>query len=489
MKLKQTLFSHNSLYIFLMLISVIALLPFIIATFYLHPNVDDLFFSKSISDLGTFGFVSHFYQTWSGRFFASFLMGSIKADPIKSGYFYTIMPLFFMLATWYGIFRIAYLFLKDVLDKWKVIVLTTFFFSFYITGLNEIFSALYWYCSSYYLLLNVFFLLFLYEIANYFINSYKIKSFSFIKVLILSFLLCGLSEVYIISLIIGSTSILIYHYSKSKKLKLDIIILLIAVIIGSYLNLFSPGALNRLNTESTNSPEFIKSAIRAVYDLLILQISPLLYSGLLILCFVVLTKGQLIIENSVKLRQFFKVNPLYSIITVLFIFYLHHAMSLYGAGYVLQGRVINITNLLLYFSLFFIVMNIISYYNICISGVKSIYILTILLIISTSINFSKNSRIVGKDIFYNLPKFDQEMELRYQTILNAKLNNESTVSIERISVPLKSLDNNIYFNPQRTYYNSTLYCRDASTFFNIEVIISDDNYDSLDLEEDQSKSI
>jgi len=481
--MKILLFLKKEKYIFLILLflSIIALVPYIIASFYIHPNADDFTFSKEINDLGTFGFIKHYYQTWSGRFFAFLLLGSTKAHIIQSSYWYTLTPNLFILLTGVSIYSILHLFLKNVISNWKIGIFSLLFLSFYITGLHEMFSAIYWNCSSYYLIANVFFIWFIYEFLIFQIQKNSIKSFNFLKLGILSFLVCGLTEVYIISLIVVFGIIIFHTIINQKKINYPLLILMLIIFIGGYLNIFSSGSLNRMEiSKSDGGLPFIYSAYRAFYNLIILQLAPLLYSGFLFILILVLIYGHHIIKNNPKLESFFKINPLFTFTSVIFIFYLHHAMSLYGAGYVLQGRVLNITNLLLYLSLMFVIMNIVAYYKVNqINASKSIGLIS-LVILAFIINFSSNSRIVGKEIVTDFPTFNREMNSRYKQIISAKSEGKTAITIERISVDLRTLYFGYEYIPNQSYYNSKKICRDLTAFFDINVTIKKDNYDKYE---------
>lgn len=474
---KNTIFFYFLIFVF----SVVAIIPFVMATVYLHPNVDDFYFAKIINDKGTFGFVIDFYNQWSGRYFANFLLGLPKSDPIHSRYLYTLLPIFFMISIWFVIYKLAYLFLKHNLQNWKIAILSLFFFSFYITSLYELFSALFWNCASYYMFWNVFFIWFIYEFISYFLKEKEIKSFSFLKLCLLVILIAGLSEIFIISLIVGLSSVIFYQYYFKKVFRYDVLVLLVLIVLGGYFNLFSPGSQIRMQTSLTEHPNIIIAAIRAAYDFVILQLSPLLYSGFFVLAFLVFIFGKTVLDSYPQLKHFFNIPPLYTIFTGLFIFYLHHAMSVYGAGYVLQGRIINVTNLLLYLFVIFTILNVINYYKINITVDKKNGLMVVLLI-SFLMNFSLNSRIVGRDVVSYLPIFDKEMKARYDKILKAKNNGENVVYVDRISVPLRSFNNSPIYTPNKNFYNSKIFCRDAAIYFEINIRIKNDEYDQVDFD-------
>jgi len=480
MKVFTYLKNEKSLYVIIAILSVFALAPYILATFYIHPNGDDFGFSSELSKLGRIDFISYYYNNWSGRYFAFFLLALPKADIITSPYWYTIIPNVFILLTGVALYKILLLFLFKNLSKWKIFSLTLFFLAFYITGLREVFSALFWNCSSYYLIANVFFLWFIYEFIFFTLHQYKFKSYNFLKLAILAFLVCGLTEIYIISLIVVLSVILIYKFHTTKQLLYSIILLLLIVCLGGYLNIFSPGSLLRMETSKLDGGNsFIYSTFRALYNLIILQLVPLFYSGALLLLLFVLLLGNKVIQFNTKLKSYFNLNPVFTFSLVIFIFYLHHAMSLYGAGYVLQGRVINITDLLLLLALAFVSMNIVVYYNIK-PSINTYISLVSILIMAFSINFSKNSRLVGKEALMDFPILDKEMTERYAKINIAKSNGDKIVYIDRISVDLRSLSTDVVYVTGKSYYNSKKICDNLTDFFDIEVRIKNNEYDLLD---------
>lgn len=479
MSIKQLLKSEKTVYLLLAVLSLAALTPYIIACFYIHPNMDDWTFAAELESRGRAGFISYYYATWSGRFFAFILLSIAKAHVIMSPIWYKIIPIIFIVLTNLIIYKMIGFFLLEKMKKTRVLILSVFATAFYITGLQELFSAVFWNCSSYYLLGNVIFLWLVYEILTFMIQGKQISSIKFLKIVIICSLICGLTEIYIISLGVVFSFVVLYHFIVSKKIRYDFLILIAVTIICGGLNIFSPGTFARMGVSEVENG-LVYSAVRAFYDFIILQIAPLFYNGfLLVLLLIFLTAKQFFIGNE-KLNKFFKIHPLISLLLVFFVFFLHHAASVYGAGYTLQGRVLNFTNLLFYFSLIFIVLNTVAYFNLEEVKIKPrISLLYIAVIAVFTFNFSPNSRVVTKELLYDLPTFDKEMKERYVVINKAISEGADHAIINRVSVNPRVLTLGAY-QENRNYYNSELLCMEMTTFFKIEVSIFDADYDVLE---------
>ena len=102
MKSLRTYISENFerlSYLTILLFSASAILPFIVACFYIHPNADDWWFAAQLNDLGRWGFITDFYNDWSGRYFSNILIAIPKADMVQTPWMYRVLPIIFILLT------------------------------------------------------------------------------------------------------------------------------------------------------------------------------------------------------------------------------------------------------------------------------------------------------------------------------------------------------------------------------------------------------
>lgn len=485
-KLNAIFSSKKNLILFIGFFGLLSLIPFIAACFYIHPNADDWFFSKEISDRGTIGFATNFYETWSGRYIANLMLGIPKSNILSNPLPYTLLPILFIFLTNFLIYKILRLFISASFNIFHSICFSLFFTGIYFTSLYEIFSALYWNCSSFYLLANAYFLLLIYLFLKMHFKNKGVKSTLFVFICLMTFVICGLSEIHIIIAFTILSFLLLYSFFMKKLIDYRYLLMLFIVLIGAYLNINSPGATNRIeysNADVIESPNIILSALKGVYYFTILQLLPLLNSWFTIIFLLFILTGSYFLRTTSKpVQKIFNINPALSILIILACFVLQHMASIIGAGYTLQGRVINISNLLLQMSFIYLAINISKYFNVkCKLPLKNLSLITILFI-SVLMNFSYNSRTVIGDLTYNLPTQNKELNERYDKIKIAKQNKQNVVYVNRISVNPKTMYFGLLYDFDKNYYNSQHACNEMSLFFGINVKIVNNNYDLLDSE-------
>lgn len=461
-------------YLLIFVASLSALLPYLYACFYIHPHADDFWFAGELDQKGRIGFAADFYQNWSGRYFANFLLSIPKSNILSSGWLYTALPIVFVSLTLLMLYRFVRLFSPDSYSKKKAVTVALFLTAFYVTGLYEMFSALYWNCSSYYLLANFFFLWLILELAKFQMDKKTLKSVGFIKIAVLIGLCAGLTEIYIISLFVVLGIMSLLYLKANSKISVPLAIFLLLVIIGGYFNIFSPGAQNRMElSEAQNG--FVYSSVRAAYDLAILQIAPVVYNGQLLLLFLLFTLSDRIIDGNKRVQSLLSVNPWLTLLVILFVFYLHHAASIYGAGYTIQGRVLNITSLLFFLALAFWVLNL-AHHKKSNFNISPSIVLGAVALVAVLMNFSVNSRVIVKESLVDMKMLNAELNARYETIEKAKNEGRTKVAIDRVHWNPRALNNALY-DPDFSFYNSLKCTREMSHFFNLEIVIKDDQYD------------
>ncbi|MCH2232360.1 MAG: DUF6056 family protein [Crocinitomicaceae bacterium] len=458
-------------YLGIALFSLLAILPFLVACLYIHPNADDWWFAAELKSKGRVDFLVDFYNGWSGRYFSNILLSIPKSNMIENPWMYRLLPILFISLTFYTIYRYLAFIIGNSLSKLRVIILSLFSLGIYVTTMPEMFSAFYWNCASFYILWNVFFLLLVLEIIKH-LEGHNSKG-QVIKLIFLTLLCNGMAEVFILSLFVIYGSKLLFDFIKTKKINYIFIVLFVVLCIGSYFNLMSPGSNNRMDmSESQNG--FVFSSIRALWDLFILQIAPLIFSPISILLILIVGRYSSVFEKREKLQKLFEVSPLVLLILIIFSFFLHHAASIYGAGYTIQGRVLNITSIAFFLAILYLLLVLRSrkYFNLNVGSNTSVFIV---LAIAFLMNFSQNSRIIGKDVLVDLPAHSARLDARYDNILTAVNEGKDSVKIDPLPYIPRSLSLGIY-NDQKNFYNTEKCCIEMGHFFSIDIYMDEEDY-------------
>jgi hypothetical protein len=418
-----------------LILCLLTIVPYFLACNYIHPFFDDFLFAHQISGKGAMDFIHYFYLNWSGRYSEVILMvcsnTTIKdANNIE----YVLFGVFTLTVVFFSIFYVAQVFLKSYCSLFKRILVSLIVFAFYLVFMPELFSAFYWHCSSYYQLCLAFLLFNLGMLVGLFKEE---KGWGYKSLLIvLNIFIAGFSEITIFSFTIFYLSVLIHRFITYKKVDAFWLILLLVFVSFAMINVCSPGNFVRMET-SKEHPQFIFSAFRAVYDLILFHGVYLFFkTPFLIFCFLFAAEAKSYIQSAAGPVRIFRVNPLYSIAVTLFIFYLQHALSLYAAGYTLQGRVYNFSIFLFYTAVVYNLMVLLHYFSEKMefnsfkmpSNVQKIIVLLLLILF----NMSDNNRLLWGDLSRDLPSFHKELCQRYELIENAKKNGATEVEVPAV---------------------------------------------------------
>lgn len=465
-------------FIFLAL-CLLTLLPYFLACRYIHPFFDDYFFADQISTHGIGDFVRYFYFNWSGRYSEEFLMAVGNAK-IKgaSNIQYVLFAVFVLLTQLCSFFYIVQVLFKSYYSFINRILITLIVFAFYLVFMPELFTSFYWYCSSYYQLCLSFLLLNLGLIINMF-NQEKGWFYKF-NLLVLNVFIAGFSEVTIFSFGLVYLAIIIHHYFKYKKIKTFWLLLLLVFGTFALVNMLSPGNFMRMSVaKSGGGNGFVFSSLRAVYDLILFHGTYTFFkTPFLFLCMLFIPSAIRYLKSENPALKIFNVNPLYSILVTLLIFYLQHALSIYGAGYSLQGRVFNFSIFLFYLAFAYNLLVMLNYFSGKITAlyfeippVAAKWVLIILVLI---FNFSDNNRLLWGDLVRELPAFQKQLIERYELIENAKKNGAMEVEVPLVKAMPKLY---IFGEDEKcktsSFVNEQKYLKEAGQYFKITIKIKE----------------
>lgn len=465
----------------IIILCLFAILPYFIAGSYIHPFFDDYFFASQIDEKGIFGFIRYFYLNWSGRYSEEILMALFNAKIVSSGNIqFVLLAVFIMSAVFFAMFYLVHILFKNYCSLTNRVIIALSGFTFYLVFMPELFTSFYWYCSSYYQLSLAFLLLDIGLIINILIKERSLIYKG--GILLLNVFIAGFSEVTVFSVSILYFSIIVYHYIKLKRINTFLILLLLVFITFAMFNLLSHGNIQRMSVSASHTGGgngFFFSSIRAVYDLILFHgIYTFFKTPFLFLCLLFVPWLIKYLKSDNPIPKIFKVNPLYSILITLFIFYLHHALTLYGAGYSLQGRVFNFSVLLFWLALIYNLFAVLTYFSgkipsifseISPQATKWAFAVIVLLF-----SFSDNNRLLIGDLTRELPAYQKQMCHRYELIEKAKKNGAQDVIVPQVKAfPKLFLFGEDSKCKTSSFVNEKKFLGEAEMYFKIKIKTKD----------------
>ncbi|MBI2966739.1 MAG: hypothetical protein HYY40_02865 [Bacteroidetes bacterium] len=452
------------------------ILPYFLTCWYIHPYFDDYFFSDQISAKGKYSFITYFYTHWSGRYSEEILMALFNIKITTTNIQYFLFGVFILTVVYASFYYLVNVLLKGIVTLSSRILIALVAFTFYLVCLPELFTSFYWNCSSYYQLCLALLLLNGALIIGYFKKpGSRTKK---IILLLLNIFIAGFSEITVFTFGLLYFAIVLYQYfTNGNHLRFWLLILLLFWSC-AILNIAAPGNLIRMKAANPDNG-FLFSAGRAAYDLIIFHIeytflrTPYLFFLLICIPWII----SFLRSNSPALN-IFNVNPYFSVIVTLLIFYIHHALTIYGAGYSLLGRVFNFSVLLFWIAIVYNFFVILKYFSVNINTDQALLppfaVKPLLITVVFMFGFSENNRLLWGDLFRKLPAFNKQMHQRYALIESAIQNHQAEVAVP----PIKAVPKLYLFREEdhcgNSYFvNEEKYLRETGSYFNISVKLSD----------------
>lgn len=240
--------------------------PFVLLCFFNVPLGDDLWYAKAYQDYGILGTQTHYYETWSGRYTATFLISTL--NPVSYGYLNLafLHPLLLLVAT---IFSFKF-FTDEVVKVFKLKISKLLFLAvllfFYLNYLPDIGESFYWMAGAYtYQVPVIFLLLYLTLLSKIFTTDSKssrlIKSVLAMFCLIIIIGSNEVSTIYLLGLsVLILFGIIIFN---QKQLWLFLPLLFVTVTL-SYIMIFAEGNFARTELFEKQSFHAVKSAAHAL---------------------------------------------------------------------------------------------------------------------------------------------------------------------------------------------------------------------------------
>ena len=406
--------------VILVLVAFLLLIPFIFISNYNNPSSDDYHFVFYTTTLGFWEAQVHWYLTWIGRYFSTFIL-SLHPLLIKSTLLYKVTPIVIIFLSIHSVYRFI-----NTLIKTKTIALFLAFYVlfYYLTQMPSLVQGIYWMPGSItYQLPNI---LFLYLITN-FINEffyYEITKYNPIINAALIVAIIGSNETSMVQLVVFIALVFMTYFFKYKEINKTLVGYLILSICCFSIVYFAPG--NQYRYESfmgVENHQFFETILNSFKQASIqsytwiFSFPTLLLSILLYLTF----KRFKISKNKINLQRF-----LWIFLIGFLLLSVGYSTGFWSMGAIAPERTINVIFwlfIIVFVLLLFILSNI-EFYKIQVSINKHYYKLAFVLIISSlaSAFFSNNNfSTVMQDLQtkkayqYNM-SFNQREEMLFSSL-------------------------------------------------------------------------
>ncbi|MBS1552793.1 MAG: hypothetical protein JST15_12080 [Bacteroidetes bacterium] len=435
MKNKLTGFiSENFLTMFLM----IMILPFIILFFFNHPSADDWGLAENTKIMGFFNAQVHYYKSWTGKYFSNAVL-SYNPVYFRSMFGYKIVTLLLMLLFIYVLFALISELTKKVLNLRERILLTLSVFFMYMYAMPSLSQSFYWLTASVVyqtgiMMIMIFLLLYAKITRPGGTSSHRILIFLSVLLLIA---ISGCSEMSMVTGVLMISLLVICKLINEKKITAVLILFSLTTAISSYVLLSAPGNSIRgsLYPDSHQLIQSLMTSFSTMTDLLIswIFISPLIFITILITP--VIFK---FISGSDKKPVAIFINPVYVLITFLFILFVLIFTPVWSLGRPPFSRTINIIYFVFLIGWFYNVMILIYYFSrkFNFSSLKVpgyVYVLSMIIVVLFL--FKKNN---VKNAYADLlrggaVKYNNELNYRYDFI--SKSANDSLIVPDLVNKP------------------------------------------------------
>ncbi len=248
------------------LIFLYTIIPFLLLCIYNVPLGDDFWYANAFKENGLLDTQTKFYEMWSGRYMATFLIST--ANPLSYGYLNLafIHPLILLSATALSM----KLFVKQTVKFFKFPISSALLFSilffFYLNHLPDVGETFYWMAGAYTYQIPIIFL-FIYLASLLKIFEFK----SIISIIINSlvaavsiFVIIGSNEVIAIYLCGVNIIIIAVFFAINKKWALLFFPLVIITLVLAYFMIFAEGNFTRADLFQKQSFHELKSGLHSL---------------------------------------------------------------------------------------------------------------------------------------------------------------------------------------------------------------------------------
>lgn len=243
----------------IIIISAVALLPFLVISIFNNPSADDFCYSNYTRDLGYLNLQREAYVNWTGRYFSTAIMG-ISALVSGAFFIYKLFPVLLLLLLFLSAYHLCTSVFASLSIKDRYVI-SCFLITLYILQMPSVAQGLYWLAGSVTYQLSVILSMLFFSFVIRYLNTLNRKYLT-ISIL-LSVLLVGSNEIALmfVNLIIGFA--FLNSLVNSRKVNYAVLMLLIVMAIFSAIVVFSPGSAARATTYPGNQ-QFLYSFLKTI---------------------------------------------------------------------------------------------------------------------------------------------------------------------------------------------------------------------------------
>jgi len=402
--------------IYVVLLGVFSILPFILISYFNQPSVDDYCYAAKAHELGFWQAQTDFYIGWSGRYLSTAIL---SFDILVKGKFilYKLFPVVLILLLFKSIYSLVSL-LFISLSRKDIYVITILFFVAYFIQMASISEGIYWFAGAItYQLSNILSILLICNLIRLF-ETNRLKYL--VIAIIYAILLVGTNETSMLMWAATLGSIYMYKSISTKTVQGHLLSIICVVAICSLLVVLAPGNSVR-GAYFIESHQFFNSVFQSLRALIIngVRWSPLLFV-LTLLLFDYLKENSGITSSKV-----FKVNPVLVFSVVCMVTFFGFFISFWSMGNAPQLRTLNVISfyfmLGILYTMFIFLFKFeekIKYFKLINKQLK----LILMIVIFGSIMCLNNIRGVYADLLLGTAYgYDLELTERYQLIQSNKL--------------------------------------------------------------------
>jgi hypothetical protein len=431
----------------------IAVLPFILISFYIHPHYDDYDFLNKLSGKNIFECTLYWYNTWSGRF-SSIFISNILTYGTENIFIYRLYPILLMIlyvASFYTLFKTLF---GNFFSKSRLFFLALFFLVLYIYRIPEVTTGFYYMICSYISSIGTIALIFLLSVLLKLLGTEERNNFGLVcsGCLLALFIGGSYEPTMTMSLMFVFLVGLVLFKKKNPNLRWVILIGLV-LLTSTVIAIIAPGNKVR-GGEDILQAEHV-SILAVVLKLIVYSVNivvntiqnPLLILSLILFIPIAIELNK---KNHV-VRTVLDIHPLLPFLGL----FLMSGCAFFPSAWVQNApaRVSNQVYLFLIINLFFCVQVIINYFlkrGIELNVSKS-YRFFFKVIIVICLIPSLNNKTIARaysDLLNKAPSYSRKVEERYAFIRMEKETGRKEVLISPLFNDAKSYPLTIYYNYQ-----------------------------------------
>lgn len=227
---------------------ILAILPFIILSFFIHPSADDFVLTTSRLDTGFWEYQKLAFNSWGGRYFGTLIV-SLNPLVYQWSFGYQLFPVFLISACFFSVFLILKKIFTTILSGIEIIAYSLVFTALYFNVILSPAEAFYWLTgAATYTISSIFVLvlinLLIYREKN---TSKNMKTMGFITLVVLTICISGSNEIGLATLLLLFFFMILYDGYYYRKIKISVVILFAIALCGGLIVFFAPGTQAKLD--------------------------------------------------------------------------------------------------------------------------------------------------------------------------------------------------------------------------------------------------